>query len=88
MANVYFPDAPKENVTRLLQLYPSNPAVGSPFETGDQFAFTPEYKRLAAFQGDFIFHAPRRFLLDLQAGKQTVRSFREYRAQRRLTTCS
>ncbi|KAJ8490001.1 hypothetical protein ONZ51_g2565 [Trametes cubensis] len=75
VANVYFPDAPKENVTRLLQLYPSNPAVGSPFETGDQFAFTPEYKRLAAFQGDFIFHAPRRFLLDLQAGKQTVRSF-------------
>ncbi|KAH9889042.1 carotenoid ester lipase [Cubamyces lactineus] len=75
VTNVYFPDAPKQNITRLLQLYPSNPALGSPFETGNEFAFTPEYKRLSAFQGDFIFHAPRRFLLDLQAGKQTVRSF-------------
>ncbi|KAI9063825.1 carotenoid ester lipase [Trametes sanguinea] len=73
--STYFPNAPEEDITRLLELYPSNPALGSPFGTGDAFAFTPEFKRLAAFQGDFIFHSTRRFLLDQRAGKQVARSF-------------
>ena len=74
----YFPSASDGTIAQLLELYPSNPAAGSPFGTGDAFAFTPEYKRLAAFQGDFIFQATRRFLLDQRAGEgQPVRSFRE-----------
>ncbi|KAM5544446.1 hypothetical protein V8D89_002106 [Ganoderma adspersum] len=71
----YFPSASDATIARLLELYPASPAAGSPFGTGDQFAFTPEFKRLAAFQGDFIFQATRRFLLGLRAGKQAVRSF-------------
>ncbi|KAI1784678.1 carotenoid ester lipase precursor [Ganoderma leucocontextum] len=71
----YFPSASDATIARLLELYPANPAAGSPFGTGDQFAFTPEFKRLSAFQGDFIFQATRRFLLDQRAGKQVVRSF-------------
>lgn len=44
LSSNYFPNAPKENITRLLDLYPSNPALGSPFGTGDAFAFSPQYK--------------------------------------------
>lgn len=73
----YFPNASDATISRLFELYPADPAAGSPFGTGNAFAFTPEFKRLAAFQGDFIFQATRRFLLDQRAGKQVVRSFRE-----------
>ncbi|KAI0628193.1 carotenoid ester lipase [Trametes polyzona] len=75
LSSNYFPNAPKENITRLLELYPSNPALGSPFGTGNKFAFSPQYKRLSAIQGDFFFHAPRRFLLQQRSGKQVIRSF-------------
>ncbi|CDO68164.1 hypothetical protein BN946_scf184938.g16 [Trametes cinnabarina] len=71
----YFPLAPETDITRLLELYPSNPALGSPFGTGNAFAFTPEFKRLAAFQGDLIFQATRRLLLNQRSGKQDARSF-------------
>ncbi|KAI0699605.1 carotenoid ester lipase precursor [Cerioporus squamosus] len=71
----YFPGASDATIARLLELYPANPAAGSPFGTGDTFAFTPEFKRLSAFQGDFIFQATRRFLLDQRANKQVARSF-------------
>ena len=30
----------------------------------------PQFKRTAAIQGDFVFHAPRRFLLNYRADKQ------------------
>ena len=77
MKSNYFPGASDATIARLLELYPANPAAGSPFGTGDEFAFTPEFKRLAAFQGDFNFQATRRFLLDQRAGKQVIRSFCE-----------
>ncbi|KAI8974599.1 carotenoid ester lipase [Trametes punicea] len=73
--NTYFPNASDADIARLLELYPCDPALGSPFGTGNAFAFTPEYKRLSAFQGDFIFHSTRRLLLEQRAGKQVVRSF-------------
>ena len=78
MKSNYFPGASDATIARLLELYPANPAAGSPFGTGDEFAFTPEFKRLAAFQGDFNFQATRRFLLDQRAGKQVIRSFCEF----------
>ncbi|KAI0628200.1 carotenoid ester lipase precursor [Trametes polyzona] len=71
----YFPNATDATISRLLDLYPANPAAGSPFGTGRNFTFTPVYKRLAAFQGDFIFQATRRFLLDRRPGKAVARSF-------------
>ncbi|KAI0060931.1 carotenoid ester lipase precursor [Artomyces pyxidatus] len=63
------------SVEKLLQLYPSDPAQGSPFDTGLQDAITPQYKRLAAIQGDLIFQAPRRFFLQHRSSKQTIYSY-------------
>ncbi|PIL33996.1 hypothetical protein GSI_03704 [Ganoderma sinense ZZ0214-1] len=71
----FFPNIPSANITRLLELYPSDPAAGSPFGTGDNFTYTPEYKRMAALQGDLLFIAPRRLLTQTLAGKQAVYSF-------------
>ncbi|KAI0644305.1 carotenoid ester lipase [Trametes meyenii] len=73
--NNYFSTASHENITRLLELFPADPALGSPFGTGKAFAFTPQYKRLAAFQGDLYFTAARRLFLQQLADKQVVRSY-------------
>ncbi|KAI0628196.1 carotenoid ester lipase [Trametes polyzona] len=71
----YFPHASQANLTRLLKLYPDDPAAGSPFGTGDQFELGPQYKRLAAIQGDLVFQGMRRFLLRKRSGTQVARSF-------------
>lgn len=39
--------------------------------------FSPQFKRLAAFQGDFIFQAPRRFFLEAASKTQNAWSYRE-----------
>ncbi|KAJ7248983.1 Alpha/Beta hydrolase protein, partial [Mycena rebaudengoi] len=57
------PRASTTQISHLATLYPQDPAQGSPFGTGNDNAITPQFKRIAAFQGDFVFHAPRRFLL-------------------------
>ncbi|RPD53051.1 esterase 1 [Lentinus tigrinus ALCF2SS1-7] len=45
----------------LLEIYPEDPTVGSPYGTGSQtFGLSPEYKRLASIVGDTQFQAPRR----------------------------
>ncbi|KAI0628199.1 carotenoid ester lipase precursor [Trametes polyzona] len=71
----YFPAASASTISGVMSLYPENPVMGSPFGTGEDFVITPVYKRLAAFQGDLIFHAPRRFLLNQRSGKQPAWSF-------------
>ncbi|KAJ6495967.1 sterol esterase [Mycena vulgaris] len=60
----YLPATSEEDIARIGELYPDDPTQGSPFNTGTANQLTPEYKRLAAFQGDFGFTAPRRFLLE------------------------
>ncbi|KAF8264081.1 alpha beta-hydrolase [Lactarius quietus] len=60
---------------KVLTLYPQDPTQGSPFGTGTQNAFTPEFKRIAAFLGDLVFQAPRRWLLDNVSGKQNTWSY-------------
>ena len=48
-------------VKQFVSLYPTDPAAGSPFGTGNNtFGFDPLYKRYAALLGDFQFQAPRR----------------------------
>lgn len=74
----YLPSASDAQVDQVLQLYPEDPIVGSPFDTGIANAVTPQYKRLAAFQGDLVFQAPRRFFLEQRSGKQNAWSFREH----------
>ncbi|KAI0691678.1 extracellular triacylglycerol lipase precursor [Earliella scabrosa] len=55
------PLAFQQDVARLLQLYPDNPALGSPFGTGNEtFGLSSQYKRAAALVGDVCFEATRR----------------------------
>ncbi|KAH9889049.1 carotenoid ester lipase precursor [Cubamyces lactineus] len=67
--------APDSAIKRVLELYPADPAAGSPFGTGDAYNFTREYKRIAAFQGDFVFEGMRRFFLKERAHKQRAWTF-------------
>ncbi|KIJ04426.1 hypothetical protein PAXINDRAFT_22286 [Paxillus involutus ATCC 200175] len=57
-----------------LNITPVNDFIspGSPFDTGVLNAITPQFKRIAAFQGDVIFQAPRRLLLHHRSGKQPL----------------
>ncbi|EIW71100.1 hypothetical protein TREMEDRAFT_60040 [Tremella mesenterica DSM 1558] len=48
----------------LLKLYPDVPALGSPYNTGNQtFGFASEFKQLAAMFGDLLLQAGRRWFL-------------------------
>ncbi|KIY67671.1 carotenoid ester lipase precursor [Cylindrobasidium torrendii FP15055 ss-10] len=75
IATNYLPGVPEDDVRELLELYPSTPSEGSPFDTGDENALTPQFKRLAAIQGDIMFQAPRRFLLNALAGYTDIWTF-------------
>jgi len=75
ISEFYVPAANQTTLNTIAQLYPSDPADGSPYDTGDANAVTPEYKRIASFQGDFVFQGPRRLLLNKRASKQPIWSF-------------
>ncbi|EEB99424.1 hypothetical protein MPER_00904, partial [Moniliophthora perniciosa FA553] len=60
---------------RLLEVYPQTPSAGSPYDTGIFNAITPQFKRIASFQGDAVFQAPRRFFMQNLSGKQPLWSF-------------
>ncbi|KAJ7171378.1 carotenoid ester lipase precursor [Mycena filopes] len=64
------PTARAGTVEALAAAYPGDVTQGSPFGTGVLQALGPQYKRLAAFQGDAVFHAPRRFFQQSLSGKQ------------------
>ncbi|KAL0953999.1 hypothetical protein HGRIS_005156 [Hohenbuehelia grisea] len=50
-----------ETVDGLLKLYPDDPSLGSPYNTGnDTFGFSRTFKRLAAILGDLLFIGPQR----------------------------
>ncbi len=70
-----FPNITDAEYETIAEAYPSDPTQGSPFDTGTMNALTPEFKRIAAFNGDVLFHAPRRFLLDHLSGRQNAWSF-------------
>ncbi|PIL29453.1 hypothetical protein GSI_08395 [Ganoderma sinense ZZ0214-1] len=71
----FFSRAPEALLEPLFSLYPADPAAGSPFMTGDDNQLAPMYKRMAAFQGDVVFQAPRRFFLDQRPSKQPAWSY-------------
>lgn len=72
---IFIPGATDEDLEPLWDAYTSDPAGGSPFNTSFAGALTPQYKRMAAFQGDAVFQAPRRFFLQHQSGKQPMWSY-------------
>ncbi|TFK82847.1 alpha/beta-hydrolase [Polyporus arcularius HHB13444] len=71
----FFSGVPEASLAPLFELYPNDPAQGSPFGTGDDNQLAPMYKRMAAFQGDMIFQAPRRFILDHRSSQQDTWTF-------------
>jgi hypothetical protein len=73
----YLDDVPDQNVSEVMELYPSDRNAGSPFNTSILNAITPQYKRIAAFQGDAVFQAPRRFFVQQRAASQSIWSYRE-----------
>lgn len=50
----YLPSATDAQTAEVLKAYPQDITQGSPFDTGILNAVTPQYKRLAAFQGDLV----------------------------------
>ncbi|TFK83623.1 extracellular triacylglycerol lipase precursor [Polyporus arcularius HHB13444] len=67
-----FADPPasfQQDLATLMQLYPDNPALGSPFGTGNEtFGLSSEYKRVAAIIGDASTQAPRREWIQAASG--------------------
>ncbi|TDL14968.1 carotenoid ester lipase precursor [Rickenella mellea] len=55
--------------------YTNDITQGSPFNTGILNAVTPQFKRLAAFQGDIVFQAPRRFFMQIASKTQNAWAF-------------
>lgn len=75
LQSTYLPAASRSQIDSVLALYPQDPAQGSPFGTGNQNVLSPQFKRLAAIQGDLIFQAGRRFLLSQLSRKQPAYSY-------------
>ncbi|KAF9049513.1 alpha/beta-hydrolase [Hymenopellis radicata] len=75
LQTVMFPSMAEDDIDTLLDVYPASVEAGSPFDTGSANAITPQFKRLAAFQGDLVFHGPRRVFLSALSGKQDLYSF-------------
>ncbi|KAF5363189.1 hypothetical protein D9758_008338 [Tetrapyrgos nigripes] len=61
----------------ILSAYPQNLLAGSPYDTGILNALSPQFKRIASFQGDAVFQAPRRFFFEniLGGGNANVWGF-------------
>lgn len=78
LRQVWFPGASRADVEPILEAYSSDPAAGSPFDTGNANAISSQYKRIAAVQGDWFFQAQRRTLLKEYASKQPAYSYCEY----------
>ncbi|KAG6829134.1 hypothetical protein H0H92_005608 [Tricholoma furcatifolium] len=75
ITNVFLPGTTQAEVDNIAALYPSDITQGSPFDTGILNALTPQYKRIAAFMGDGVFQAPRRFFLQQRSGLQKTWAF-------------
>ncbi|KAF9018964.1 carotenoid ester lipase precursor [Hymenopellis radicata] len=75
LQTILLPNAPEADIDSLMDLYPQNPAVGSPFDTGLLNIVSPQFKRFAALQGDAVFQAPRRFFINVLSGKQDIYTF-------------
>ena len=72
----FLPNAPRSVVQALVDTYSADPSAGSPFNTGPFNSLYPEFKRLAAIQGDMVFTLQRRLLLAFASvAKPTVPSY-------------
>lgn len=69
-AKQWFTPAALSEIDRLADVYPDSLLQGSPFDTGLFNVLSPQFKRMAALQGDAVFQAPRRFFMQQIADKQ------------------
>ncbi|KAI0053997.1 alpha beta-hydrolase [Auriscalpium vulgare] len=69
------PNATNDQIDLLLRYYPDYQPAGCPFDTGFNNDLGPQFKRVAAIEGDVVFHGPRRFLLKQRAAKQKAWAF-------------
>ncbi|KAJ7166037.1 sterol esterase [Mycena filopes] len=69
------PKTTPDQVAQIGLLYPDHPTQGAPFDTGSANQLSPEYKRLAALQGDLTFIAPRRLFLEHTSRTQATWSW-------------
>ncbi|KAJ7599914.1 carotenoid ester lipase precursor [Mycena floridula] len=72
---IWLPGASDSDLNQLMTMYPSDITQGSPYDTGVLNALTPQSKRIASFQGDAVFQAPRRFFMQARSGKQKMWAF-------------
>jgi triacylglycerol lipase len=76
LQNLYFLDATREQISDLVATYKDDREDGSPFRTGDENNWYPQFKRLAALLGDTSFTLTRRsFLNTAQKSKPDVPSW-------------
>jgi acetylcholinesterase len=73
----WFPTATTVSVQELLTFYPQDPTQGSPYDTGNLNELSSQFKRIASFQGDAVFQAPRRFFLQQRFYHQNTWAFCE-----------
>ncbi|PVH92878.1 extracellular lipase [Periconia macrospinosa] len=67
LSTLYFRDASPEQIKALVATYPDDAAAGSPFGSGQDNNWYPQFKRLAAILGDATFTLTRRFILNATA---------------------
>ncbi|KAF5361638.1 hypothetical protein D9758_007278 [Tetrapyrgos nigripes] len=69
------PETFQRVMNHMLKLYPDDPALGSPFGTGNEtFGLSPGYKRAAALNGDASFLSQRRYWQE-RAAQWGVKSY-------------
>ncbi|ETW82212.1 Esterase/Lipase [Heterobasidion irregulare TC 32-1] len=73
--SVYYPKTSSQELDPVLQLYSSDPSEGSPFNTSSNNTLSPQYKRIAAIQGDIWFQGPRRLFFEYRSEKQNTWSY-------------
>ena len=65
LSTLYFSNATPEVIQAIVGSYPDDPAAGSPFGTGQDNNWYPQFKRLAALLGDATFTLTRRIALNI-----------------------
>eukprot|EP01117_Protostelium_nocturnum_P011489 TRINITY_DN4168_c0_g1_i1.p1 TRINITY_DN4168_c0_g1~~TRINITY_DN4168_c0_g1_i1.p1 ORF type:complete len:422 (-),score=138.52 TRINITY_DN4168_c0_g1_i1:63-1328(-) len=66
-----FANITSSSLDNIMALYPNDPALGSPYNTGTKSFYPPQGKRAASAYGDLAFVAPRRLLIDRYAALGT-----------------
>lgn len=70
LKTLYFTNTDPQIVDQFVDIYPEDPAQGSPFDTGDDNNIYPQFKRVAALLGDAVFTMSRRAVLNITTGIQ------------------